>query len=106
MRALTTLLFGLSLILAACGGETGPAEPAPSSAPPAAEAPADPPPSNADTAAEDQKLAALASAIRANPDDVAQLLAEAGMTASEFEAAMYAVARDPARSDAFTGALK
>lgn len=106
MRTLTTLLFGLSLALAACGGETPTSDPAPSAPPPAADAPADPPPSNAATAAEDEKLAALASAIRANPDKAAQLLADAGMTASDFESAMYAVARDPARSNAFTTALK
>jgi len=106
MRTLTTLLFGLSLALAACGGETSTTDPASDGNPPEAGAPADPPPSNAATAAEDEKLAALASAIRANPDDAAQLLADAGMTASEFESAMFAVARDPARSDAFTTALK
>lgn len=95
-RALSTLIVGLSLSLAACGGDAPPAEtPAP---PPTEAAPAEP--------SEDEKLAALASAIRANPDNAAQLLADAGMTAEQFEAAMFEVARDPARSEAFAASLQ
>ncbi|MCO4768429.1 MAG: hypothetical protein KDA24_00255 [Deltaproteobacteria bacterium] len=104
-RTLTTLLAASLLALAGCGGSEPASDPAPE---PAAEAPvADEAPANNAPAAEGaDALISLAAALRANPGDADKLLSEAGMTLEQFEAAMFELAKDPAKASAFTAALQ
>ena len=89
----------LVALLAACSTppatEDAPTEPA------ATEAPA---PEQADTTeadAETRAIAELTLRLRGTPADAASILATAGMSAGEYEAALYAIAEDPDRSAAF-----
>ncbi len=99
MKHLTITLFAiLGLSLTGCGGSSpAPApdpadEPAADSDGEAAAAQTDAPTSDEDP------VAKLAAALRANPEDAPRLLAEAGMTLEQFEAAMFEMAKDPSRS--------
>lgn len=87
----------LILALVGCGGEAAP-EAAPAPAP--VEAPAAP--------AKDspEGLAATANEIAKDPSKQAEILSAAGWTAADFEAALVAVAADPAKSAAYAAARK
>ncbi|MCO4768982.1 MAG: hypothetical protein KDA24_03065 [Deltaproteobacteria bacterium] len=110
MTRLFTIFLAVSMLaLAGCGSDAEPPA-TPVEAPPAAdEAPAaaEPPAAEEAPAAEAvDPMVTLALAIRANPADAGKLLADAGMSVDQFEAAMYDLARDPAKSAAFASALK
>ena len=61
--------------------------------------------SDAAADAEVLKAAEVAKKIKAKPADAEKILADAGMNAEQFEAQMYAIAEDPAKSEAFEKAL-
>lgn len=90
----------LVLALIGCGGETATPEPAPEPAPAVEPAPAAP--------AKDspEGLAATANEIAKDPSKQAEILAAAGWTAADYEAALVAVAADPAKSAAYAAARK
>ena len=100
MRTLTTFVAGLTLALfAGCGSE-------PTAPPPEPEPVVEPAPAAAQAESEIEKLARIAAAIKADPSGADAALSDAGMTAEEFEAAMFALAKDPAKTAAFADAMR
>jgi hypothetical protein len=51
-----------------------------------------------------QKAVTIANEIDASPDRAAEILAAHGMTQDEFQALMYEIAQDPAKSEAYAQA--
>lgn len=86
--------MSLALALVACGGEkTMPAEGEGTEQ--AAEKDASP-----------EGVAKLADAIKAEPAKASETLAAAGWSDEDFEAALWDIARDPAKSKTYTAARK
>lgn len=56
--------------------------------------------------AEVEALAELAKKIKANPDDLDQILSDAGMTAEQLQDKLYAIAEDPKASVQYLKALQ
>jgi|GEM_PF-3644133 len=99
-HTLYTLIAASLFTLAGCGGS----DPAPAPEPEktaASEAPA----AEAAPKSEADKLMDVAKAVRANPANADKILAEAGMSLDQFEAAMYELAKDPAKSQAFVASM-
>ncbi len=102
MRALTsTFVASITLaFLAGCGAEPT-AVPSVEPEPVAAVAPA-----GSQQESEVETLGRIARAIKADPANAEATLSAAGMTADEFEAAMFAMAKDPAKTAAFADAMR
>lgn len=96
------LTLGSLLALGGCGASSDPPPVTPDAAPATTK--------DGGATAEVEKdvaaLIALAKAIRANPGDTDKLLSGAGMTVGQFEAAMFQIAKDPGKAEAFAAALQ
>jgi ABC-type transport system substrate-binding protein len=103
-------LFVLLFAFGCGGGESSApavAGDAPAEAPAAEPAPAEPPPEAGPAGdPELETVIAVARKVRANPDQAATLLAEAGYTVYGFSELLVEIASDPARSEAYAAGLE